>query len=151
MTGWRVGYVMGNADLIGAITKLQENVAACAPLPSQYAAMEALRTDKNYSEEMATIFKSRRDALAEEFSKINGVTSVAPPATFYAMLDISKTGMGSEEFAYELLKSKHVAVVPAKTYGNLCDKYVRIAFTLDEKKIREGVRRIKEFVDNLGI
>ena len=149
MTGWRVGYVMGNADVIGAITKLQENVAACAPLPSQYAAIEALRTDKNYSEEMSTIFKKRRDALAEEFGKISGVICTAPPATFYAIVDISKTGMDSEEFAYSLLKSQHVAVVPGKTYGRLCDKYIRMAFTLDENKIREGVQRIGAFVESL--
>ena len=149
MTGWRVGYVMGNSDVIGAITKLQENVAACAPLPSQYAAMEALRTDKNYSEEMATIFKSRRDALSEEFSKISGVTCVAPPATFYAMVDISKTGMGSEEFAYGLLKTQHVAVVPGKTYGCLCDNYIRMAFTLDEEKIREGIRRFGKYIEEI--
>lgn len=149
MTGWRVGYVMGNANVIGAITKLQENVAACAPLPSQYAAIEALRIDKNYSEEMTDIFKSRRDALAEEFCKISGVTCTAPPATFYAMVDISNTGMGSEEFAYGLLKSQHVAVVPGKTYGTLCDKYVRMAFTLDEKKIREGIRRFGKYIDEI--
>lgn len=149
MTGWRVGYVMGNADVIGAITKLQENVAACAPLPSQYAAIEALRTDKNYSEEMASIFKSRRDALAEEFENISGVICTAPPATFYAMVDISKTGMGSEEFAYGLLQSQHVAVVPGKTYGRLCDKYVRMAFTLDEKKIREGIRRFGNYIEEI--
>ncbi len=149
MTGWRVGYVMGNSDVIGAVTKLQENVAACAPLPSQYAAIEALRADKNYSEEMATIFKKRRDALAEEFGKISGVTCMAPPATFYAMVDISKTGMGSEEFAYGLLQSQHVAVVPGKTYGSLCDKYVRMAFTLDENKIREGIRRFGKYIDKI--
>lgn len=149
MTGWRVGYVMGNADVIGAITKLQENVAACAPLPSQYAAIEALRTDKNYSEEMTTIFKKRRDALAEEFEKISGVICTAPPATFYAMVDICKTGMGSEEFAYGLLQSQHVAVVPGKTYGRLCDKYVRMAFTLDEKKIREGIRRFGKYIEEI--
>ena len=149
MTGWRIGYVMANADVIGAITKLQENVAACAPLPSQYAAIEALRTDKDYSEEMATIFRSRRDALAEEFGKIDGVICTAPPATFYAMVDISKTGMKSEEFAYSLLQSQHVAVVPGKTYGRLCDNYIRMAFTLDTNKIREGVRRIGAFVNSL--
>ncbi len=149
MTGWRLGYVMANQELVAAMTKLQENVAACAPLPSQYAAIEALRIDKDYSAEMAEIFRNRRDVLVEEFSKIEGVTCETPHATFYAMINISQIGMKSEEFAYALLASQHVAVVPGKTYGNNCDDFVRIAFTLDEAKIKEGVRRIGKFVREL--
>lgn len=148
MTGWRIGYVMANSDIIAAMTKLQENVAACAPLPSQHAAIEALRTDVNYSAEMASAFKKRRDVLLEEFAKTDKVDCIKPQATFYAMVNIKKTGMKSEEFAYELLKSVQVAVVPGKTYGSCCDDYIRIAFTLGESKIREGVRRICRFIDN---
>ena len=65
------------------------------------------------------------------------------------MVDISATGMGSEEFAFELLKKEHVALVPGITYGKCCDRYVRIAFTVDEDIIREGVRRIRKFVESL--
>lgn len=146
MTGWRLGYVLANSEIIAAMTKLQENVAACAPLPSQYAAIEALRLDIDYSAEMAETFKKRRDALVEEFSKTELATCTTPQATFYAMVNISKTGMKSEEFAYALLKAVQVAVVPGKTYGNLCDDYIRIAFTLDEVKIREGVQRICRYL-----
>ena len=147
MTGWRLGYVMSNSDVISAMTRLQENVAACAPLPSQYAAIEALRVDVDYSAEMAHIFKKRRDVLVEEFSKIQILKCIPPEATFYAMVDISGTSSSSEEFAYKLLEKEHVAVVPGIAYGKKCDKYVRIAFTIDEEKIREGVRRICHFVE----
>lgn len=151
MTGWRLGYVMANVDIIAAMTKLQENVAACAPLPSQYAAIEALRTDIDYSSEMATIFKKRRDILVKEFAKTDKVDCITPQATFYAMVNISRTGMNSEEFAYDLLKAVQVAVVPGKTYGSCCDSYIRIAFTLDENKIREGVNRICRYLDSLTV
>ena len=147
MTGWRLGYVCANSDIIAAMTKLQENIAACAPLPSQYAAIEALRLDYDYSADMAEVFKKRRDALVEEFSKTNKVKCIAPRATFYAMVDISQTGMKSEEFAYSLLKAMQVAVVPGKTYGRFCDDFIRIAFTLNEEKIREGIQRICKFVN----
>ena len=147
MTGWRLGYVCANSEIIAAMTKLQENVAACAPLPSQYAAIEALRLDYDYSADMAVIFKNRRDTLVEEFSKTNRVKCITPEATFYAMVDISQTGMKSEEFAYALLKAVQVAVVPGKTYGHYCDDYIRIAFTLEEEKIREGIRRIVKFLE----
>jgi len=149
MTGWRVGYVCANANIITSMTKLQENVAACAPLPSQYAAIEALRLDYNYSADMARVFKQRRDSLVEEFYNIPALRCVIPTATFYAMVNISNTGLKSEQFAYDLLNAVHVAVVPGITYGKMCDDYIRIAFTLEETMIREGIKRIGHFIDNL--
>lgn len=149
MTGWRIGYVLACQELIDAITKLQENVAACAPLPSQYAAIEALRTDVNYSSNMVSVFQERRDILMQEIAKIPLLRCDKPRATFYAMVDISKTQMKSFDFAVNLLKNNHVAVVPGVTYGNMCDNYIRIAFTLEANLIIEGVRRIGLFVNNL--
>ena len=150
MTGWRIGYVLANEDVVAAMTKLQENVAACAPLPSQYAAIEALRIDRDYSANMARIFSRRRGALIEGFDKSKILKCKSPEATFYAMIDISKTGMKSEEFAYALLQAEHVAVVPGITYGRMCDNYIRMAFTLDEEKIRDGVSKIVHFADTLA-
>ena len=124
-------------------------MAACAPLPSQYAAIEALRLDRDYSSEMAQIFSKRRDALVEELAQVDKLKSVSPQATFYTMVDIRETGMKSEEFAYALLKEVQVAVVPGITYGDICDDYIRIAFTLDEEKIREGMRRIRRFLETI--
>lgn len=149
MTGWRIGYVCGPSGIIAAMTKLQENIAACAPLPSQYAAIEALRIDRNYSGEMANIFTTRRNVLIEEFNKIPLLKCLPSDATFYAMVNIEATGLKSEEFAYKLLKQSHVAVVPGITYGKMCDNYIRIAFTLSDEKIMEGVRRIGNFVSSL--
>ena len=131
------------------MTKLQENVAACAPLPSQYAAMEALRLDKDYSADMAKIFAKRRDALVEEIKKSTKLKPVIPDATFYMMVNIKETGMNSVDFAYSLLKEAHVAVVPGITYGNICNDYIRIAFILDEEILREGVQRIVKYADSL--
>ena len=149
MTGWRIGYALGPTEIIAAMTKLQENVAACAPLPSQYAAIEALRLDKDYSAEMSGIFSKRRNVLVEEIKKCDRLNAIIPEATFYMMVNIKNTGMKSVEFAYALLKNAHVAVVPGITYGKTCDDYIRIAFTIEEEKIREGVRRIVEYVNSL--
>ena len=149
MTGWRIGYVLGPSEVIAAMTKLQENVAACAPLPSQYAAIEALSGKEDYSSAMVEVFRRRRDVLTAGIQAINGLECTAPEATFYLMVDISATGMTSEEFAFELLKKEHVALVPGITYGKCCDRYVRIAFTVGEDIIREGVERIRRFVESL--
>ncbi len=150
MTGWRIGYVLAPEELVATMTKLQENVVACAPLPSQYAAIEALSGKENYSENMVNIFTSRRNKLVGGLQQIPMLRCTAPQATFYLMVDISATGYTSYDFAVALLKAQHVAVVPGVAYGKSCDKYVRIAFTLSEDKIEEGVRRIGEFIKSLG-
>lgn len=149
MTGYRIGYVLAPEEIIAAMTKLQENVCACAPLPSQYAAIKALCGEEDYSKNMVNIFTERRNALFEGLSKIEKFNVKAPEATFYMMVDISKTGMDSIDFCYALLRGAHVAAVPGVTYGQCCNHYIRIAFTLDIEKIKEGVRRITEFVNSL--
>lgn len=149
MTGWRIGYVLAPEEVVSTMTKLQENVVACAPLPSQYAAIEALSGKEDYSAKMKDIFSFRRNILVEGIQAIPMLRCTPPEATFYLMVDISATGMKSEEFAIALLKAAHVAVVPGIAYGISCDNYVRIAFTLDESKIKEGVKRIHSFINQL--
>lgn len=149
MTGWRIGYCLGPEAIVSNMVKLQENVAACAPLPSQYAAIEALRLDKEYSSEMVSIFTKRREVLFDGLSKSKILKPVLPEATFYMLVDIKETGMKSIDFAYELLRNAHVAVVPGIAYGDICDGYVRIAFTIDENKIREGVHRMLNFTEKM--
>jgi aminotransferase len=149
MTGYRIGYVLAPAELIAAMTKLQENVAACAPLPSQYAAIEALSGREDYSKNMVDIFTERRNVLYEGLKNVPKLRCQAPEATFYMMVDISQIGMTSLEVAHALLKNAHVAVVPGIAYGKSCDKYVRIAFTLDVERIKEGVKRITHYMQTL--
>lgn len=149
MTGYRIGYVLAPEEVIAAMTKLQENVCACAPLPSQYAAIKALGGEEDYSKNMVNIFTERRNELYNGLSKIEKFSVKTPEATFYMMVDISKTGMDSIDFCYALLRGAHVAAVPGITYGQCCNHYIRIAFTLDVEKIKEGVRRITEFVNKL--
>lgn len=149
MTGWRVGYLAGPKELITNLPKLQENIAACAPLPSQYAAITALAGDDAASDEMCRGYESRRNVLVEGINSIEKLSCKYPRGTFYAMVNIKKTGLGSEEFAYALLQAVQVAVVPGVTYGEASEGYVRIAYTMNEDKIKEGLRRINQFVNSL--
>lgn len=149
MTGYRIGYVLGPQEIIAAMTKLQENVAACAPQPSQYAAIKALNGEEDYSKDMVKVYTERRNLLYEGLNKIEKFSVKAPEATFYMMVDISKTGMNSIDFCNALLVGAHVAAVPGVTYGQCCDRYIRLAFTLNTEKIIEGVKRITAFVNSL--
>lgn len=149
MTGYRIGYVLGPSEVITSMTKLQENVAACAPLPSQYAAIEALSGKEDYSKDMVRIFTERKNCLVEGLQQIKGISCREPEATFYMMVDISSTGMGSVDFAMALLKAVHMAVVPGITYGKCCDNYIRIAFTREIDYIQEGIKRIGTFMEGI--
>ena len=146
MTGWRVGWALGPSELIGAMTKMTENIVACAPLPSQYAALEALsvRTDESY---ILREFQARRDCVLEELRSIPELRCAGIPATFYAFLDVSRAGMSGEEFALELLKSRQVALIHGSAYGGSAYRdFVRIAFTLAIPELRKAFARIREFL-----
>ena len=146
MTGWRVGYTLGPKDLISCMTQMTENIVACAPLPSQYAAIEALsdRTNANYILEE---FEKRRNCVLEELKTIPEISTCGIPGTFYAFLDVSQSNMTGEEFAMSLLESKQVALVHGSAYGGKSyENFVRIAFTMNCNELRKAFARIREFL-----
>ena len=146
MTGWRVGWTLAPASMIRVMTQMTENIVACAPLPSQYAAIEALsdRTDESY---IRREFEKRRNCVLEELRTIPEITSTGIPATFYAFLDVSRTGMSGEEFALELLKAKQVALIHGSAYGGAAYRnFIRIAFTMECSELRKAFARIREFL-----
>lgn len=146
MTGWRIGWTLGPAELIRAMTQMTENIVACAPLPSQYAAIEALsdRTDESY---ICREFELRRNCVMDELESIPQISCVGIPATFYGFLDVSATGMTGEEFVMKLLKSKQVALVHGSAYGGKAyQNFVRIAFTVAVPVLKEAFMRIREFL-----
>lgn len=148
MTGYRIGYAIAPSILITNMTKMQENIAACAPLPSQYAGIAAY-TLCNKDNSLKNIFQKRRDYIYNAINNISGLNCRKPSATFYLFVNIEKTGLSSFSFAKKLLETKHVAVAPGITYGEKYDNYIRIAYTLNIEKLREAVKRIEEFMDIL--
>lgn len=146
MTGWRLGYAILPRELAVCITRFQENVAACAPLPSQYAAVAAYGSRFDV-EPLREEFRERRDVVVEGISKIQKLSLSGVDGTFYAFVNISQCGLDSLTFATELLKKRRVAVVPGRTYGKEYDGYVRIAFTLKKERLQEALKRIAEFVE----
>ena len=148
MTGWRIGMTVGPEELITNMTKMQENVAACAPVVSQYAAIKAYSEDFDYSY-INKIYNHRRDIVYNRLCKIPLLECKKSAATFYCFVDISKTGLDAETFAYKLLEQAHVAVVPGTAYGEQYKSYVRIAFTLKDELLEKAMDRIEEFCRGL--
>ena len=149
MTGWRVGYVVAEEEFINTVVKFQQNIAVCVSTPNQYAAIEAITNKDQYASVIKDVFLKRRDVLTRELCKIDRLKFKVPAGTFYAFIDISSTGMDSKTFCFSLLEKQHVAVIPGVAFGDAFDNYIRLAFTLNEDKIIEGISRIKEFLNQL--
>ena len=149
MTGWRVGYLVAEENFINTVVKFQQNIAVCVSTPNQYAAIEAITNKDKYAGGIKDVFHKRRDVLTRELNKIDKLKFKAPAGTFYAFIDISSTGMDSKTFCISLLEKQHVAVIPGVAFGEAFDNYIRLAFTLNEEKIIEGVKRIGAFVKSI--
>ena len=149
MTGWRVGYVVADEDFINTVVKFQQNIAVCVATPNQYAAIEAMSHADQYASGIKDVFTKRREILVRELNKLDKISFQAPQGTFYAFIDISRTGTDSKTFCFDLLEKQHVAVIPGVAFGEAFDNYIRLAFTLNEDKIIEGVNRIREYINQL--
>lgn len=149
MTGWRVGYAVSSPEIIQLMIRLQDDVISCVNTMSQYAAMEALSGPQDSIEKMIAEFHARRDLLVEGIQSIDGLTCFRPNGAFYLYVNISGTGMESEEFAMRLLREAKVAVVPGTAFGPGGSDYIRISYVISQNNIVEGVRRISTFVNGL--
>lgn len=149
MTGWRVGYVVAEEEFIKTVVKFQQNIAVCVSTPNQYAAIEAITNTDKYAGGIKDVFAKRREVLTRELNKVEKLKFIAPAGTFYAFIDISAMGLDSKTFCFSLLEKQHIAVIPGIAFGEAFDNYIRLAFTLNEDKIIEGINRIKEFISHL--
>ena len=139
VTGMRVGYTVAhNEKLVNLITKLQEPVISCASGISQKACLAALEGPQEPFKEMVRIYKERRDKVVE-ILRAKGLYRYTPSGAFYILIDISKTGMNSTDFAVDLLQTRNVAVAPGETFGSTTDSFVRICFATDTDQLVEGV------------
>ena len=149
MTGWRLGYALGPAPLIGEITKIHQYAIMCAPTTSQYAAIEALRSCDDAVSEMVEEYDMRRKIIVKGFNDI-GLECREPHGAFYAFPSISSTGMSSEEFCERLLYSKRVALVPGTAFGDSGEGFVRASYCYSLAHIKEALRRIGEFINTIN-
>ncbi len=142
MTGWRVGFVAGNADAIKALGTIKNNIDSGTFKAIQDAAVAGFNVDKKYIEELNKMYQERRDAMEEGLKEL-GWNIKPSKATFYLWLPVPK-GMTSEEFVTVMLEKAHVVVPPGNGYGRYGEGYFRIALTKDVPTIKECIRRMKE-------
>jgi aminotransferase len=149
MTGWRVGYAAGPAAWVGAMTKIHQYTMLCAPMPSQQAALEAVRGGRAEVEEMVADYRQRGRAFVTGLRRI-GLPCATPQGAFYAFPRIAQAGLSSEEFAERLLHEERVAVVPGNAFGACGEGHVRCSYASSMAQLEEAVTRIGRFLERLA-
>lgn len=144
MTGWRIGYLAGPAEIVDRMTKCQENFNACPNAIGQYAAVAAL-DHPELCTQLRDIFARRRTVLLEGLASIPGMNSNDPTGAFYVFADIRAFGMSSEEFCNRLLDDEHVVCIPGSAFGACGEGFVRIAYTCSDADLTEAIARIRRF------
>lgn len=152
MTGWRVGFALAPAPIIGAMMKLQSHSTSNPTSISQKAAVEAMRGPQDSVPEMLAEYRRRRDFVVKRLRDIPGVTITMPKGAFYAYPNVSVTFRSgrvknSMDFSSELLSEAHVAVVPGEAFGTT--DHVRISYATSMHELERGLDRLHRFIESL--
>ena len=148
MTGWRIGFACGPAEIIEAMNRIHSYTALCAPIMAQIGAMEALRNCHREREKMIEAYDQRRRFLVSSLREL-GLDCFEPRGAFYAFPSIASTGLDCETFAERLLMEKKVAVVPGRAFGDSGRHHVRCCYAASMEQLRQAVERIGEFLESL--
>jgi aminotransferase len=146
MTGFRIGYACGPAELIDAMMKVHQYSMLCAPILSQEAALEALARGEDSVKSMRDQYHHRRDLVVSRLNAA-GLACGSPGGAFYVFPNVAATGLTEREFAYGLLDAQRVAVVPGTAFGENGRGHVRASFATGLEHLVEACDRIERFVN----
>lgn len=149
MTGWRIGYAAGPADLIKGLVRIHQYTIMSAPTTAQDAAIEALTNAEPFVQEMVTEYDRRRQLLVSGLNRL-GLKTFEPRGAFYAFPNIRASGMDDEAFCQKLLEEEHVAVVPGNSFGPGGEGFVRACYATEYSKIEEALHRMEKFMQRYG-
>jgi len=148
MTGWRLGWAIAPEIDIKNINKLQTHSISCCVSFTQPAAVEAINGPQKEKDDMVREFKKRRDLALDLISEIKGLECNVPKGAFY-LFPKYNVSMSSEELATQLLEKAHVAVTPGSAFGPCGEGFFRISYATSEEQIREGLDRLRFFMNGL--
>jgi len=151
MTGWRIGYAAGDADIIKAMTDLASHSTSNATTTAQYATVEAYNGPQDAVEEMRQAFESRLDVIYPKLAAIPGFKVLKPQGAFYLLPDVSEAAMkcgyeSVDAFAKALLTEANIAVIPGSGFG--APATIRLSYATSLQLLEEAVRRMDEFVQS---
>jgi len=155
MTGWRIGYIAGNKELIKVMTDLASHSTSNPVSFAQYGALEAINGSQDELEEMRETFEKRRNKVLDLIDDISGLKAISPKGAFYIFIDVSevlntkrRNFADADEWAKALLEEAKVAVIPGSGFG--APNHIRVSYATSIEQLQEGMNRIKEFISSLN-
>jgi len=148
MTGWRIGYAAGPADIIQGLVRIHQYSVMSAPTISQYAALEALKVGEPFIQEMKAEYNRRRNLIFQGLNQL-GLPTFEPHGAFYVFPSIHNTGMSDDVFAERLLMEEKVAVVPGSAFGDAGSGFVRCSYATSYELIEKALEKIGNFLKKI--
>ena len=149
MTGWRLGYVAANADLIKTFNKFHQISSVCAPSFVQTAGVTALKEEHGEVEEMLAEYQRRRDYAVKAINETPGLSCHTPGGAFYIFINIKELGVSSADFCQQLLEEEKVAMVPGDVFGKNGEGYLRMSFANSYENVVAGCEGLKRMAAKL--
>ena len=143
MTGWRLGMVVGNEDIISALMVIKSNLDSGVPNAIQYMGMEAMELSQDAIDERNAIYEHRRDRVVQTLRDI-GLDAIPPKASLYVWTRIPE-GFTSAEFTALLLDEADIVVTPGNGYGEYGEGYIRLSLTINDEDMEKGLARLSEW------
>ncbi len=147
MTGWRIGYLAGPADLVAGMSRLHQYLIMSAPTPAQWAGLKALQAGEPYVQAMWLEYDRRRKLVVRALNDM-GLNCVEPQGAFYAFPCVKPTGMDDETFAQRLLEEARVAVIPGSGFGASGQGHIRLSYATAYERIEQALERMARFVQH---
>ncbi len=148
MTGWRLGWIVGPADLMERVRQLKAAVSGGTSVIAQYGGLAALRGPQEPVQEMHEIYIRRRQIVLDSLDSM-GIPYGVPQGGQFVFADVSHTGMNSAELAQTILSDQHVLIYPGAAFAKGSENFLRITFLQPEDKLREGLERMKIAMDRI--
>ncbi len=143
MTGWRVGYMIADAQVVSDMFKMQEDYISCVPTPMQRAALAAIQGPQDCVAQMRDAYKAHRDIVAEILKKA-GVPFFMPDGAFYMWVNVETEN--SDRFCVDFLQEERVAVAPGSTFGPSGEGWIRISLASSPEDLTECATRLVRFL-----
>jgi len=146
MTGWRIGYLVSDKKTVQEIFKIHDCLITCPTVVSQYAALAAMKGDHKFVKEFKQNYERRREITAEILSQTDRLGFIKPEGAYYLFPKVNLE-MDDYDFSLRLLKEAKVGVVPGSAFGPGGRRHIRISFGCEEKKLREGLERMVNYLN----
>jgi aspartate/methionine/tyrosine aminotransferase len=149
MTGWRLGFAIGNSEAIGNMIRIQQNTTSCAASFVQMAGVEALTGDQSSIDAMVNDYKTRRDEITNLLNQMEGVSCVLPKGAFYVFPDFADYGLSSNTLAELILKKTGVTTTPGAVFGDAFSSNLRFSYAASMEEIKEGLFTLASYLPNI--